>query len=238
MIKHFFFFIALFFSINCYSQALQLDLSVPQPRLGESFYLSFSSDTLSKQIFNLAPEKFRVNSYSAFTGAETSFSANIEAIHIGQNEIGPLTFEFNGHTYKTNVIKFTVADSLPNVGRGIWLRKVPVNDSTVYIIIDQRIPAHNRITRPNINSISMTAEVNSDEKEARLQTDSIENAKIEEWGSSSDTKPDFTGTGLSYGSYYKCYKVTVLSIGKPLVLTKQAFENLPDYYKFENITIN
>src|SRR4051812_44383102 len=121
--KSAFIFLALFYSISCYSQTLKLDISLPQPRLGQSFYLTCSSDTLSKQIFNLAPGKFKINSYTAFTGQETTFSVQLEALKIGQNEIGPLSFNFNGNTYKTNIIKFTVADSLPNVNKGIWIRK-------------------------------------------------------------------------------------------------------------------
>ncbi|WP_426670081.1 hypothetical protein ACPPVU_02320 [Mucilaginibacter sp. McL0603] len=233
-----FLFIALFFSISCYSQTLELHLSLPQPRLGQSFYLSFSSDTISKQIFNLAPGKFKINSYIALTGQETSFSVQIEALKVGPNEIGPLTFNFNGNTYKTDIIKFIVADSLPNVNKGIWIRKVPIDDTTVYIMIDQRIPTHNRITQKDSNTISMSAEVNDDEKEAGLKSEDIENAKIENWGSSSETSPDFTGKGLSHASFYKCYKVTIIDKSKPLVLVKQTFNNLPDYYKFKNITIN
>jgi hypothetical protein len=236
--KPVFFIIALFFSISCYSQTLELNLSLPQPRLGQNFYLTFSSDTLSKQIFNLAPDKFKVNSYMALSGEETSFSVQIEALKIGQNEIGPLIFNFNGNTYKTSIVKFTVADSLPNVNRGIWIRKVPIDDTTVYIMIDQRIPIHNRITQKNNNTISMSGEVNDNEKEAELKSDEVENAKIESWGSSSETGLDITGNGLSYASFYKCYKVTVISKSKPLALEKQAFNNLPDYYKFQNITIN
>jgi hypothetical protein len=84
----------------------------------------------------------------------------------------------------------------------------------------------------------MSAEVNDDEKEAKLKTEDLENAKIEEWGSSSETRPDFSGKGSIYALYYKCYKVTILNKSKPLVLTKQAFESLPEDYVFENITVN
>jgi hypothetical protein len=230
--------VALFYSISCYSQELKLDISLPQPRLGQRFYLSFSSDTLSKQIFNLAPGKFKIISYTSFAAQETNFSVQLEALKIGQNEIGPLSFNFNGNTYKTNTIKFTVADSLPNVNKGIWIRKVPVNDTTVYILIDQRIPTQNHIVKNDSNTITMSAEISNDEKEAGLKSEDTENAKIEDWGSSSETLPDFTGKGSSYASFYKCFKVTIKVKGKPIVLEKQAFDNLPEYYKFQNIRIN
>jgi hypothetical protein len=51
--KHLFLIISLFSSISCYSQVLELDLSLPQPRVGQSFKIYFPSDTLSKQIFKL-----------------------------------------------------------------------------------------------------------------------------------------------------------------------------------------
>jgi hypothetical protein len=236
--KYLIFLITLCSSVNCLSQPIDLDLSLPQPRLGQSFYISFSSDTLSKQIFNLPPGKFKINSYASDTGTPTSFSVNLEALKIGQNEIGPFTFKFNGNTYKTKSIKFTVADSLPNVDKGIWFRKVPINDTAVYIMIDQRIPAHSQITQKDSSSISMTTKVDNDEGEARLTTVDTDDVKIEEWGSYSETKPNFLSNELSYGSYYKCYKVTILNKSKPFVLTSAAFKNLPAYNKFQNITVH
>jgi hypothetical protein len=236
--KHFFFLIFLFSSISCYSQVLELDISLPQPRLGQSFNISFHSDTLSKQIFNLPPDKFKINSYIDLTNEATSLGVNLEALKVGQNQIGPLSFTFNGHTYKTNVLKFTVADSLPKVNVGIWIRKVRVDDTTVYIMIDQFLPAHNKITQKDENTITTSSQINDDEKEAQLKTEGIENAQVADWGSSSETAPDFSGTGLGHGTFYKCYKVTILDKSKPLILTKKEFENLPDYYNFQNIVIN
>ncbi|EHQ27654.1 hypothetical protein [Mucilaginibacter paludis] len=84
----------------------------------------------------------------------------------------------------------------------------------------------------------MSAENNDDEKEVTLKSEDLENFKIEDWGSSSETTPDFTGKGSSYASFYKCYKITVKLKGKPIILEKQAFDNLPDYYRFQTITIN
>jgi hypothetical protein len=84
----------------------------------------------------------------------------------------------------------------------------------------------------------MSAEVDNDEKEAGLKTEDGEDVQIESWGSSSETSLDFTGKSLAHASFYKCYKVTIKHKSKPFVLEKQAFENLPAYYKFQTITIN
>ena len=140
--------------------------------------------------------------------------------------------------YKTDIIRFTVAEPLPNVDKGIWIRKVPLNDTTVYILIDQRIPTHNSITKKDGNGITVSAEVNDNEKETVLRSGDIENVKIEDWGSSSTTIPNFTGKELSYASYYKCYKVTKKFKSQPVVINKQAFDDLPAYYQFQNIIID
>jgi len=236
--KHLLFIIPLFFSIGCFAQALKLDISLPQPRLGQDFYVSFPLDTLSKQIFNLPADKFKIYRYAASTGESTSISVNLEALKTGPNQIGPLTFTFNGHTYKTNQLKFTVADSLPKVEKGIWIRKVPLDDTTVYIMIDQFLTAHNTFTQKDPNSFTTSSQVDDDQKEAKLKTEDIENANVTEWGSSSTTEPDFSGKGKSHGTFYKCYKVTIADKSKPLILTKKDFENLPADYNFQNIVIN
>ena len=229
---------SLFFSITCYSQVLELNLSLPQPRMGQSFNISFLSDTLSKQIFNLPNDKFKFNSYIDLTNESTSIGVNLQALKVGPNQIGPLTFTFNGHHYKTNTLKFIVADSLPNINRGVWIRKVPIDDTTVFIMIDQFLPAHNLVTQKDINTINTASQIDNNEQEAQLTHDDIENAKVTDWGSSSETSPDFSGKGLNHGTFYKCYKVTILDKKKPLILTKKEFRNLPDYYNFQNIIIN
>jgi len=236
--KHLFFIIPLFFTVSCYSQALTLDLSLPQPRLGQDFYVSFPSDTISQQIFNLPADKFKIYRYAASTGESTTISVNLEALKTGPNEIGPLTFTFNGHTYKTNVLKFTVADSLPKVDKGIWIRKVPLDDTTVYIMIDQFLTAHNQVTQKDANTITTSSQIDDDQKEAQLKHEDITNAKVTDWGASSSTVPDFSGKGISHGTYYKCYKVNITDKSKPLILTKKDFEHLPDDYHFQNIAIN
>jgi len=236
--KHVLLVMFLFSSIRCCSQILELDISLPQPRLGQSFNISFHSDTLSKQIFNLPADKFKINSFIDLTNLATSIGVNLEALKAGQNQIGPLIFTFNGHTYKTNALKFTVADSLPKVNKGIWIRKVPVDDTTAYIIIDQFLPAHNQITRKDENTITTSSQIDDNEKETTLNQEEVENAKVTDWGSSSETSPDFSGKGLGHSTFYKCYKVTISDKSKPLILTKKNFTNLPDDYNFQNIIIN
>jgi hypothetical protein len=228
--------LALFFSGTCYSQTLELSISVPQPRLKETFEVSFSMDSLSKAIFKLDTTKFNINSYTS-SGLPPSFTVSLEARQKGENEVGPFIFTFNGKKYKTNQLKFTVADSLPDGNKGLWFRKLKIDDTTVYIMIDQKQPAHNIITRKDENTISATAGVDENEKDTEL-IDGLENAKVDDWGSSSSTIPDFIHNEKGCRTTYKCYKVTILDKNKPLILTRHSFKNLPDDYSFKDITIN
>jgi len=227
---------AVIFSASCYSQTLELSISSHQPRLGEYFSVSFNSDTLSKGVFKLPQDKFKIDSYINSMNIETTLSVNLQALKAGENEIGPFNFTFNGKSYKTNKLKFTVADSLPPVNKGLWIRKVAINDTSFYILIDQRIPAMNYVTRKS-NTISMTAKTSEDEKETEMNTEDEEDAKIESWGSSSSTKLAIGKDDMSYKSLYKCYKVTISDKKKPFTLTSKHFVNLPDYYKFTDIVI-
>lgn len=234
--KLFLFSVILIFSVNCYSQTIALSISVPQPRLKESFEVSFNMDSISEAIFKLDTNKFNIVSYTSL-GLSPSFEVNLEALRKGKNEVGPFTFTFNGRTYKTNKLKFTVADSLPDVKKGLWIRELKEDDTTAYIMIDQKQSAYNIITRKDDNTISTSAAVDNNEKDTELSAE-IENAKVEEWGSSSSTIPDFIHNEKGFKKSYKCYKITILDKKKPLVLTKESFKNLPGDYSFENIIIN
>src|SRR5580698_1061924 len=94
-------------------------------------------------------------------------SVSLEAKKKGRNEIGPLTIEINGIKYTTTKIAFDVVDSLPAVNKGYWIRKIKVDDTTVLILTEQRIPALTYYDHTD-NSISMATKTNDDEKEIEL----------------------------------------------------------------------
>ena len=234
--KPFLFLLTLFGCLNCYSQALPLSLSVPQPRLGERFEVSFNADTLSNEIFSIDTNKFKVESYNT-VGSIPTFTVSLKALKIGQNEVGPFKFSFNKKVFITTKLTFTVAVSLPDVKAGLWIRKLQINDSMVYIMIDQKQSAHTVVTQKTDNTINAKADVDGGESDASLNDD-IENARVEEWGSNSLTMPDFIHNDNGYHKSYKCYRITILDKTKPLILKRQVFNNLPGNYQFKDIVIN
>ena len=174
--------LALLFSFKCFSQTLELKISTPQPRLGETFNLNLAADTITSNLFGFLSKDFKVSSYFGISSEVSTLGANLQAKKLGHNEIGPLTLKINNKIYTTNKITFDVVDSLPLVNKGLWIRTVPLDDSTSYILIEQRIPASTYITHNSPNSTTSTDKINDDDKEIEMIQD---NEKINFRGSHS-----------------------------------------------------
>ncbi|MGZ3822865.1 MAG: BatD family protein, partial [Mucilaginibacter sp.] len=155
--------LSLVLSNTCYSQSLELKISTPQPRIGDVFSLSINVDTIASNVFNFLSPTYRVSPDKSQSNSESVITTNLQANKMGHNEIGPITLIIDNKTYISNKIKFDVIDSLPPTNKGVWIRTAPIDDSTVYIIIEQRIPASTYISHDSPNSISMTTKTNDDD---------------------------------------------------------------------------
>lgn len=232
--------IALCFWLGVSAQTLNLSISNPQPRIGQSFTVTVNIDTLNETLFHFLSPQFKVSLSKDQCSTTPEMSVDLEAKKIGKNEIGPLTIEFNGIKYKTNKISFNVDDSLPTVNKGYWIRKVKVDDTTVLILTEQRIPALTYYDH-SANSINITTKTNDDEKEAELtwMDADVANAKVNMTGGRSEMQSIYVkDKELKYKYCYWGYKITIIDQNKPVILRKSDFTNLPDYYKFENIIVN
>lgn len=230
--------------IFCFSQQLQLEISNPQPRQGQVFTLSVNVDTLSSMFFKSSNNKFNVSQSST---SNHLFSVDYIAEKLGDNQIAPLMLNFNGVNYTTNALKFEIIDSLPPVNQGLWIRKVRLNDSLFCIIIEQRMPAKEYITT-NGNSKNITIKADDNESPVEMKRnditrviDQIENVSFE--GSTvttgTQTITSYTSAELLNCSYsFAVYKLKVTDKSKPAIITKDIFNNLPDYYQFKNIVLN
>ena len=234
--KIFFILCALMFPAVCFSQNLILEISTPQPRLGEEFSLTISADSIAKNVFNFLSGKFSISNYVSSSNTESILGTNIQATKLGHNDIGPVTLSINGKKYSTNKLGFDVVDSLPAVNRGLWIRKVPINDTSVYIILEQRIPALTYITHSQ-NSINMSTKANEDDKETGMTQDSTE---VHFHGSRQDYRSVInakTGAKMDFKNFFAIYRITKADKSKPMVITKDFFTSIPDYYVFQDITI-
>jgi len=232
--------ITLCFWIDLSAQTLNLSISNPQPRLGQSFIVTVNIDTLNQTLFHFLSSQFKVSLTKDQCSNTPEMSVALEAKKIGKDEIGPLTIEFNGIKYKTNKVSFDVVDSLPAVNKGYWIRKIKVDDTTVVILTEQRIPALTYYDHSG-NSVNITTKTNDEEKEAELtwMDSDVANAKIDMIGGHSEMQsihlPD---KELKFKYCYWSYKVIIIDKNKPAILRKSVFSNLPDYYKFDNIVVN
>lgn len=231
---------ALFFWNGVNAQILELSTSNPQPRLGQSFTVSVNIDTLNQTLFHFLSKNFKISLAKNSSSETPEMSISLEATKKGRNEIGPLSLEFNGLKFSTNKIAFDVVDSLPAVNKGYWIRKIKIDDTTVLILTEQRIPALT-YTERTANSISMTTKANDDEKEAELtwMNADVTNAKVNMTGGHSETQSIYLPSKeLTFQYSYWSYKIIIIDKNKPVVLGKTDFANLPDYYKFEDVVVN
>jgi hypothetical protein len=234
--KAFFILCLLLLPVSVFSQVLTLELSTPQPRLGDSFTISFNIDTVASNIFSGLLGEFAISPIKNASNEGSKLGVTLTASKLGKTEIGPFSLKINNETYTTDKLDFEIVDSLPQVNQGIWIRKVPINDTSLYLLIDQRIPALTYITH-NANSINLTTKTNDEDKEIEMVQDA---PRINFHGSISDMKSFIdpkTGNELKFKSFFAMYKI-IFSKDKPTVITKADFNNIPDYYKFKDITVN
>src|ERR1700722_9641263 len=133
----------LLWHFRCPAQVLYLQISNPQPRVGQTFTVSVDADTLAAILFNPISNQFKVLlSDGSDARTETpKLAIPMTALKKGKNIIGPLSFEFNGTKYTTSKLEFEVVDSLPAaITRGLWIRKVMFNEFTFAILIEERLP--------------------------------------------------------------------------------------------------
>lgn len=227
---------ALMFPALCFSQNLTLEISTPQPRLGEDFSLTIGADSIAKNTFSFLSGKFNISNYVSSSNTESILGANMQATKLGHNNIAPITLNINGKQYTTNNLAFDVVDSLPAVNKGLWIRKVAINDTSAYIILEQRIPALTYITRGR-NSINMSTKANEEDKEAGMTQDSI---AVHFHGSRQDYRSvinNKTGTKMNFKNFFAIYRIIKTDKNKPMLITKSYFTSIPDYYIFQDIII-
>jgi hypothetical protein len=226
--------------VFCNAQTLELKISNPQPRLGQSFSLSVDIDTVCATFFSFLSDKFKLSTAKNASNETPEMAIEAVATKLGRNKIGPLSLAINGRKYITNAVEFDIADSLPAVDKGFWIRTSRLNDTTVLVLTDQRIPALTYYDRSG-NSLNITQKTSEADKEAKLiyDTEDIDNAKVNlEVGRSETQSIQLVLHELNFKYCFWVYKITIFDKKKPVILHKGDFRNIPDYYNFKDIKIN
>src|SRR5437868_15092021 len=110
-------------SLLAIPQTIELTVSTPQPRLGEAFQISIDANALKANIFKSLIGQVGLS--NELNGSnDHALTMNVNAVKIGENEIGPLEFYIDKTKYTTNKITYEVIDPLPETDNGLWFRKV------------------------------------------------------------------------------------------------------------------
>lgn len=225
-------------SILAIPQLLELNISTPQPRLNEKFKISLDEHYIRAQIFKSTFGQLEFAEDFGNTD-DGMMILNVKATHKGKNQIGPLHFSIDGIEYSTNKIVYEVIDALPNVDKGLWFRKVFINDSTFCLIIEQRIPANNKTTNISETDTKYSTEPINENVVSFKYTYSIDGLR----GSTSTTYSDFgsiydaNGNEKQFMAAYSINYFSIIDKKAKIKITKDKFQNLPADYKFEDIIV-
>ncbi len=127
------------------TKLLEVYFSNPQPRINERAEISIDLSQLTDTLINSIPISLRNNIGSIYMDRLTIASINTDKL--GKFEIGSMEYRINDTKYKSGKLTYEVIDSLPNTDKGIWIRNYKENDSTFWIIIDQRRPMEETYVR-------------------------------------------------------------------------------------------
>lgn len=225
-------------SILAIPQTIELKISSPQPRLKEKIELSLNMNYVRAQIFRSAIGKFETA--EDIGNIDQDFMVmKVNALQKGKQSIGPLSFNLNGTTYTTNKLEYEVIDALPDTDNGVWIRKAFPNDSTLCIIVEQRIPANSRVTKIDENTTKYWTEPTGSNIAMMNTNNSVDGLEYH-------TSTSYSEEGYFYNEkkkriqFLSGYFISYFSITDKhakIKLTKENFKNLPADYKFEDIII-
>jgi hypothetical protein len=225
-------------SLLALPKTLKLKISTPQPRFKEKFQITLDIGYVRAHIFKSAFKQLQFAEDVGNTD-QNLMILDVNAITKGKNEIGPLQFMINGTQYTTNKIQYEVIDALPETDKGLWFRKVTTSDSTFCIIIEQRIPASNRVTKVSAKETKYWTEPLT-ENIARFKFSySIDGLDGHDAASYTDYGYFYNGKGeeIKYMFSHSINYFEIIDRKKKIVITKDKFDNLPKDFKFENIVI-
>lgn len=218
-------------------QTIELSASTPQPRINEPFKLSIDIGQLKATIFQSLAGKLQLSN-DISTTEEAVMTVTVNAVKKGKNEIGPLAFYLDKTKYISNSITVDVIDPLPNVDKGVWVRKVMTSDTTFCIIFEQRIPANSKATIKPDHSITYTTEpVFTDIvkfKDSYSITGVSNSYAHSSTGFSSIT---VNGEERQYMYGFSVYYFTIEDKKATIKITKDKLQNIPGDYQFEDIII-
>lgn len=216
------------------SKLIDIFLSNPQPRINQTASIVINPKDIIDTLFNALSETNRVKIRMLYSD-ELSIGT-IETSKLGKYSIGAMHFTLNQTNYRTNEINYEIVDSLPKTDKGLWIRKVNINDSIFCLIIEQRVPHE----RPNSNDKKISYATFEDQMQKVVLTfDENEKDLMFRTSSSSSTINTLIIDGVEKSFFYsETYNfIRIVNRNAKVILTKNNFIKIPEDYNFQNIII-
>lgn len=219
-------------------QSLKLEISNPQPRVGEAFDVYIDPEHIKANIFRSLLGKLHAADEDMSYYNNRDLNMHVKATRKGNMQIGPLDFYVNQTHYTTNKIDVEIVEPLPATDKGLWFRTARTSDSTFSLIIEQRIPAKEKITKKDDITTSYTTEAETEDHIDLIQDP---DSKGLESGSgitnTSYSSVSILGEEKKYMYIFIVKAYTITDKKAKIVFTKDMFKNFPEGYVFKNIVV-
>lgn len=206
-------------AIKSYSQDLKLSIDYLEPRVGQTFVLTFDPTFLNEFLSGQLPRG--VTEYKSIS-YDNVFRYSLKAEAIGEKQIGPYTFDFNNTAYKTDSILINIHDELPKT-EGLWIRNYKKGKYT-YVIIEEQLPQENN---KDFDSYQFTNLIQTFSDDITISNISSSKSTIR-----LDNKSDSL-TLIYSRSIYKAENKS----SKDIKLNKRFFNYLPKGFKLPQIVL-
>jgi hypothetical protein len=234
-----FFLLSFLFQEVAPGQTLALTMDTPQPRVNATFQVRIDIGPIREQLFKGLEGSLKIATDASYYDDNLIYY-NVAASDTGKFVIGPLNIEINQRTYSTNALSYEVVGGLPTTDKGVWFRKVNIDQNSFYLIIEQHIPMHDTTSHPS-KYATLFETVPEDNHAAKF----IENSTIPGLAyrqSTSSAVPrtvtDSNGNTIKYADCIQIVTFGITDKSKKIVLNKKYFQDLPKDYHFKDLVIN
>lgn len=213
---------------------IEAKLSNPQPRLNQQSSIEIASVKIIKEITRSLSTTGQIDSRYSFKDDQLRI-AELKTDKIGKYTIGSMEFNLNQTNYRTPVLNYEVIDSLPNTDKGLWIRNIKVNDSIFCLIIEQRVPNDSMLTSSTITLAPLNLQFVDLAPVMFINHDFMMTQSGGSRGGEGTTLIKGRQMGFKY-FYWICY-FRIISKSDKIILGKEYFKNIPDYFNFQDIVI-
>jgi len=225
-------------SVN--AQVVELTLSNPMPRVGETIDLSYSILSQDHPKFSFeeidAPRIPNCKDQN-YVIASGYFRQSKGREKPGKVTYGPFEFKIDSQVYKSEVYELEVYPKLPNVQKGVWVTLVE-NGGKHYIVIEHRMAGKVMPQRPTSGKYKVPSEYLQIDED-KFNSDLLKIVRNRRSGKTGGKlEGDLPKEESAFSTFISAYEIWISDDYKDdFVFTSDFMTNLPEWVELEGVAI-